>query len=52
MGDSRLRCKNCGKELVENERPCQACGSENRLYSIHITEQVEIVDSLEAAHSE
>ena len=35
---TRYYCKACGKELLENERPCSRCGSSARDIKLNINE--------------
>jgi predicted nucleic acid-binding Zn ribbon protein len=36
--ETKYYCKNCGKELSENERPCSECGSNARHIEVNISE--------------
>ena len=40
------RCADCGKELLEDERPCSNCGSIARDISIELTDKLSISDNL------
>ena len=35
---TKYYCKNCGKELSENERPCSNCGNSTRNIELNINE--------------
>lgn len=36
--ETRYYCKNCGKELSENEKPCSKCGESARNIKVNINE--------------
>lgn len=46
----KISCKNCNKELEENERPCSVCGCLNRMYKVELTETIKILDSWKWKH--
>lgn len=40
-----VSCKNCNKELMENERPCLVCGCSSRIYKMECEpEKFRVID--------
>jgi len=44
--ETKYYCKDCGKELSKNERPCSKCGCEGRTISVESFEKIRVSDSL------
>jgi len=40
-------CKDCGKQLLEDEKPCSKCGSVNRHIEIELKDRIALYDSVE-----
>lgn len=47
---NKIFCKNCNKELEENERFCSACGCPDKIYKVELTDTIKIRPSLVWKH--
>ena len=45
-----IKCRSCGRQLQEDERPCPGCGSAARAYEATLTDEVVLSDRLRWKH--
>lgn len=48
--EEKIFCKNCGKELKENEKPCPYCGCKSRIYKVEAIIHIKLRASLKWKH--
>lgn len=50
--ETKYYCKDCGKELSKDERPCSSCGSNARHIKVDIQEIVKLYDYFPSGSTE
>lgn len=48
---NKIFCKDCNKELLEEERPCSNCGCSNRIYKMGLMETIKMKVGLAWKHT-